>query len=471
MATTYVPLATTTTSGNIATITLSSISSAYTDLILIGDGRNSAGGSGWSIRFNGDTGNNYSWTDLEGDGSTAASYRQANTNLIYTSYNNTSIGNSQSNYILQINNYSNTTTYKTVLSRTNAASSNVYPGTNAGIGMWRNTNAITSITITSSGGYMVDGTTFSLYGIASAGIIASAKATGGDIVATDGTYWYHAFRASGTFTPVATLSCDVLVVAGGASGSAEIGAGGGAGGVLEYLAQSIPASAQTITIGAGGASRTAASSGQGNNGSNSSFASLTASVGGGGGGIANATAGSTGGSGGGGGANQSGGPYAGGAGTSGQGNAGGTGGYSTQGGLNYWTAGGGGGKGGTGGVGGAVNFYTGGAGGAGSNTWSSWVGITGLGVSGFIAGGGGGIGMQQYGGGSNAPVAGPAGSGGGGIGAMANTYGGTSSLAGNGTANTGGGGGGGGWAQVAGGTATAVSGQGGSGLVIVRYAV
>jgi hypothetical protein len=165
---TYVALATTTTSGSTATITLSSISGAYTDLILVGDGRNNAGGSGWYIRFNGDTGSNYSWTDLEGDGSTAASYRGTSVNLIYTSYNNTSIGNSQSNQILQLNNYSNTTTYKTVLSRTNAATSNAFPGTNAGIGMWRNTAAITSITITSSGSYMIDGTTFSLYGIAAA---------------------------------------------------------------------------------------------------------------------------------------------------------------------------------------------------------------------------------------------------------------------------------------------------------------
>lgn len=165
---TYVALASTTTSGSVATITLSSISGAYTDLILVGDGRNNAGGWGWRIRFNGDTASNYSWTDLEGNGSTAASFRGSSVNLIYTSYNNTSIGNSQSNQILQINNYSNTTTYKTVLSRTNAATSNAYPGTNAGVGLWRSTAAITSITITTSGSYMIDGTTFSLYGIAAA---------------------------------------------------------------------------------------------------------------------------------------------------------------------------------------------------------------------------------------------------------------------------------------------------------------
>jgi hypothetical protein len=99
---TYVAIATTTTSGNIATITFSSISGAYTDLILVGDGRNNAGGWGWRIRFNGDTGSNYSWTDLEGDGSTAASFRGSNVTSIDTTYSNTSIGNSQSNQILQL---------------------------------------------------------------------------------------------------------------------------------------------------------------------------------------------------------------------------------------------------------------------------------------------------------------------------------------------------------------------------------
>lgn len=469
MAATYDPIATQTLSTAASTVTFSSIPSTYTDLVLVINARGTTAAISTSVYFTTNiTGSNYSSIWLVGNGSAAASSRYSNSGQGYLGYISAASNNASSrgNIIAHFMNYSNTATNKTVLSRGDVAEaeSAVY------VNLIRGTSALSTITVGEGGGNnFVAGSTFNLYGIAAAG--ASAKATGGNIITTDGTYWYHAFTASGTFTPSATLSCDVLVVAGGASGSAEIGAGGGAGGVLEYLAQSIPASAQTITIGAGGASRTAASPGQGNNGTNSSFASLTASVGGGGGGVANSSAGSAGGSGGGGGANQSGGPYAGGAATSGQGNAGGTGGYSTQGGLNYWTAGGGGGKGGAGGVGGGVNFYTGGAGGAGSNTWSTWFTTNGLGVSGFIAGGGGGIGMQQYGGGSNAPVAGPAGSGGGGIGAMANAYGGTSSLAGNGTVNTGGGGGGGGWAQVAGGTATAVSGQGGSGLVIVRYAV
>jgi hypothetical protein len=49
---------------------------------------------------------------------------------------------------------------------------------------------------------------------------------------TDGTYWYHTFVSSGTFTPQKAISCDYLVVAGGGGGGQDDnGAGGGAGGL------------------------------------------------------------------------------------------------------------------------------------------------------------------------------------------------------------------------------------------------
>jgi hypothetical protein len=62
--------------------------------------------------------------------------------------------------------------------------------------------------------------TFYLYGVAKLGTTPAIVpyATGGDTIMTDGTYWYHAFTSSGTFTPAKGLSCDVLVVAGGGGG-------------------------------------------------------------------------------------------------------------------------------------------------------------------------------------------------------------------------------------------------------------
>ena len=318
-------------------------------------------------------------------------------------------------------------------------------------GLENTTSAITSISFEPNGGSFAQYSTFYLYGVAALGTTPAIVpyATGGDTIMTDGTYWYHAFKASGTFTPAKLISCDVLVVAGGGGGggSSNTGyyaAGGGAGGVLAFASQSL-SSAQTVTIGAGGAGGLSPSGTRGSNGTNTTFASLTAAVGGGGGGGGGDTyptqlSGASGGSGGGGNSTSG----IGGAATSGQGNAGGTGGGTYQ--VTAQSGGGGGGAGGAGAAG--VSASVAGAGGAGTNSVTNWGALsavltaTGLGVSGYIAGGAGG----------NAnTTAGAAGSGGAGAG---NTAGGTG---GTGTANTGSG---------AGATSAA-----GSGLVLVRYAV
>ena len=308
-------------------------------------------------------------------------------------------------------------------------------------GLWSTTSAITTIAITlNSAANFAQYSTFSLYGVSALGVTPTKapKATGGSIIQTDGTYWYHAFLSSGTFTPATALSCDVLVVAGGGGGGNSqtyfAGGGGGAGGVLAFASQSVGTSAQTVTVGAGGAAET--------NGSNSQFASLTASVGGGYGRNFAIGNGATGGSGG---ANS-------GAATSGQGNAAGT------------TTGGNGAAGG-GGAGAAGSNATanpnGGAGGAGTTSVTNWGALTtalttlGLGVSNYIAGGGGGGGSPSYG----TPTVAPGGSGGGGAGGT--NIAGTGQVAG--TANTGSGGGGA--SNGANGTGAA----GGSGVVIVRY--
>jgi hypothetical protein len=317
-------------------------------------------------------------------------------------------------------------------------------------GLWSSTAAITSITFTPNTGQLVQYSTFSLYGVSALGTTPTKapKATGGSIIQTDGTYWYHAFLSSGTFTPATGLTCDVLVVGGGGGGGCQIGGGGGAGGIFYATSQAIGVSAQTVTIGAGGTGGVFSNT-KGVSGSNSSFASLTAGVGGGGGGSLLAGTGVDGVSGGSGG----------GGGTNGTGN--GTGGSSTQtgtGGTGYGFGGGngvhpaGGGGGGASAAGSNAASGNGGTGGAGLNTWSSWLSTTGLGVSGFIAGGGGG--------GSNNTVAIAGGSGGGGAGG-----GGTTIAPVAGTANTGSGGGGSRDLPSSGES----GGRGGSGLVIIRY--
>lgn len=393
-----------------------SVPQGYTDLVLVMNGNTDAATTTKLNVGNGtiDTGANYSWTVLSGTGGAANSYRESSVNFTQNErYANWDASNN-ANTIINLQNYSNTTTNKTWLTRGNNAAA----GVDAIVGLWRNTSAINIIRVscTNAGRTFSVGSTFSLYGIAAEG---AGYATGG-YVTSDETYYYHTFTSSGTFTPQKSLSCDYLVVAGGGGGnSCQAGitdsGGGGAGGLRSTVTAtggggslesplSLTAQAYTVTIGAGGSSNS--------NGSNSIFATITSTGGGRGGNISNGPG--NGGSGGGHGYDG-----VGGTGTSGQGFNGG-------------------------------QYAGGGAGAAAANGQSpGGIGVATIisGTSTYYAGGGGAASGSQLGG-----------TGGGGNG---NNNG----VGQTGTANTGGGGGG----------SRAVSGTfggstGGSGIVIVRYA-
>ena len=164
---TYTPLATQTLSSDTASISFSSISGAYTDLVIIAQFGQTTGGNAVGMQFNSDTANNYSITSFYGNGTTAASDKLANTSHIWGAYNiaPSSVVSGVAKWNIQ--NYSNATTYKTALCRydNNDAS---YPGASAVVGLWRSTAAITTITIKPSAGSLKSGSTFSLYGIAAA---------------------------------------------------------------------------------------------------------------------------------------------------------------------------------------------------------------------------------------------------------------------------------------------------------------
>jgi hypothetical protein len=428
--------------------------SGYTDLRIVASLKGNVGTPTdytTLLQFNGDTTTNYSRTLMRGDGTLDESVRsssQVYMQLQTSGYLSTTVFQ---NLLIDVFNYSNSTTFKTVLAKLDQP--NILTGAMAGL--WRKTpEAITSIRIfLESGNYGV-GSTFSLYGIRAEG---AAKATGG-MVTSDATYYYHTFLASGTFTPVSTMSVDYLVVAGGGSGgqnnSGAGSGGGGAGGfrtsagtsgggaTAESQLSCTGGTALTVTVGAGGAALNIGANSDGNNGSNSVFGSITSTGGGGGGGdnSSSASVGGTGGSGGGG--NPSTVSSTGGAATASpvQGYAGGAGGTASG---NSYAGGGGGGAGAVG-----AASTSGGAGGAGGVGVSSSI----SGTATFYAGGGGG---STYG-----SVAAAGGNGGGGAGGQSGS-GGPAGTAG--TANTGGGGGG-----VYGGSNS--SGAGGSGIVIVRYA-
>ena len=156
----YEVISTQTLGSATATVTFSSIPQTYTDLVLVLQGASSVDDT-IMMQFNSDTGSNYSWTQIGADvGSGVFSSRASSVASIRIGYGNTS----QGSHIAQIMNYSNATTYKTNMSRSNKAASDV----RAIVGLWRNTAAITSVTVIQTGGSFSTGFTFSLYGIKAA---------------------------------------------------------------------------------------------------------------------------------------------------------------------------------------------------------------------------------------------------------------------------------------------------------------
>ena len=164
MPSTYDKIATTTLGSAASSYTFSSIPGTYTDLILIANFATSTTGPLSYQIGNGsvDTGSNYSRTSIYGDGSSAASFRESNQTYFNTANGSTTL---IANDIVQFMNYSNTTTYKTMLDKNNNASGTVQ----ANVYLWRSTAAINTIKIFNSNGYNLSAnSTFTLYGIKAA---------------------------------------------------------------------------------------------------------------------------------------------------------------------------------------------------------------------------------------------------------------------------------------------------------------
>lgn len=157
---TYTPLATVTLTSTASSVTFSSIPQTYRDLILILEGKNSAEND-VRLQVNNDTGSNYSWLRMLGNGSTTNS-----TFTIPDTYAALSRGARPTSTVpvliyATIIDYAQTNKHKSVLSRANHAVN----GTEALSSRWANTSALTSIKIEVFGGQWASGSTFSLYGI------------------------------------------------------------------------------------------------------------------------------------------------------------------------------------------------------------------------------------------------------------------------------------------------------------------
>jgi hypothetical protein len=168
---TYTPLARTTLVDAQATVVFSSIAQTYTDLVLVMQPTSNGGDENVGIRFNGDTGANYSYTRM-GQNNTTSSVT-SNRSASFTRINATEASGTSTNLgnlviVSNIFNYANATTFKTVLNRSNSLGA-LYNGIELFAGSWRNTNAINSITVMQGGTRtFLAGSTFTLYGILAA---------------------------------------------------------------------------------------------------------------------------------------------------------------------------------------------------------------------------------------------------------------------------------------------------------------
>jgi hypothetical protein len=157
---TYVSLATITLGSADSEIIFSSIPATYRDLVLVAEYKNSTTVTAARIRFNSDTGSNYSNVWMGGSGSTAFSSTTGGSGLIIADANTTNTTMSMT----QIMDYSATDKHKTTLSRGSGAGINAI----AFASRWANTAAVTTVSVVyPGGGQFTVGSTFSLYGIAS----------------------------------------------------------------------------------------------------------------------------------------------------------------------------------------------------------------------------------------------------------------------------------------------------------------
>jgi hypothetical protein len=152
---TYTALATVTLGSTATSVTFSSIPATYRDLVLVYTGTTS-GGEEVRLRYNGDSGSNYSFVQMNGNGSSATSSAETTTfahgGVIYTT---------QGNLIVEIMDYSATDKHKTGITRSTA------PANTAAVfaHRWANTAAITSVQISIPASVFNIGFTFSLYGV------------------------------------------------------------------------------------------------------------------------------------------------------------------------------------------------------------------------------------------------------------------------------------------------------------------
>ena len=121
---TYTLISSQTLGSATSTLTFSNIPGTYTDLVLVVSGKSTAAGvqDGLAIRVNSDSGANYSATYMRGDGTSALSGRNSGDTYYRLAAN--AMGGASGSFaatLVHFFDYSNSTTFKTILARSNNA--------------------------------------------------------------------------------------------------------------------------------------------------------------------------------------------------------------------------------------------------------------------------------------------------------------------------------------------------------------
>ncbi len=170
MPRTYEPIASVTL-GSDSQAEFTNIPGTFTDLVLVMSYGAAQAGDPVVVRVgNGsvDTGNNYSTTTLQGNGSAASSYRDSGTSNygLATYYLGASTA-LEHFAVIHFMSYANTNVNKTALSSSGSAGK----GAERAVSLWRSTSAITNIKVGAAQGLarnLKSGSTLSLFGVRAA---------------------------------------------------------------------------------------------------------------------------------------------------------------------------------------------------------------------------------------------------------------------------------------------------------------
>jgi hypothetical protein len=151
-------------SGGLSSITFSGIPAEYKHIEIRGTFLASATNEDCLVRLSGDTGSNYSWHEIRGDGSSASARGVANTSFMYLGANSGST-TFPYNVIFNVLDFNSTTKFKTLKSLSGQDRNGTGGAISLFSGNWRGLTPVTSITIYMASGTFNQHSQFALYGV------------------------------------------------------------------------------------------------------------------------------------------------------------------------------------------------------------------------------------------------------------------------------------------------------------------